>query len=84
MSKNNVNMELRQFNAVSIKQLHEICNNIKSSVHDISTITSKVSKDDIMYAAGVHYALNRLLSIIDTSLVSNKKGNNNGIFEKSI
>lgn len=68
------NIELRQFNAVSIKQLNEVCNNIKASVHDINTITPKATREEIMYAAGVHHALNRLLSIIDTSIVQNKKG----------
>lgn len=70
-NKNSV-VELRQFNSVSIKQLEELCNNIKLSVDNISTITPDTSIEQIMYAAGAHFALNRLLKVITTSI--NKKG----------
>lgn len=70
-NKNNV-VELRQFNAVSIRQLEDICEGIKSSVENINTITHTTSMEKIMYSAGVHYALNRLLNIINMSI--KKKG----------
>ena len=60
-------IELRQFNAVSIRQLEDICKGIRASVDDINTIVPTTSVEKIMYSAGVHYALNRLLSIVKTS-----------------
>lgn len=71
---NNV-VELRQFNSVSIKQLKDICDSIKSSVDNISTVTPATSLEQIMYAAGAHFALNRLLKVITASINNtNRKG----------
>ena len=57
-----IKTELRQFNAVSIRELEDICNRIRNSV-----ITMKTTQEEVMYAAGVNFAFDRLLSIINST-----------------
>lgn len=72
MNNNNNAIELRQFNAVSIRQLEDICKNIILSVDSMNSITPKTSIESVMYAAGANYAINRLLSFVKAS--NNMKG----------
>nr|DAP57940.1 MAG TPA: hypothetical protein [Caudoviricetes sp.] len=62
-----IKTELRQFNAVSIRELEDICNRIRNSVITMKSITPQTTQEEVMYAAGVNFAFDRLLSIINST-----------------